>query len=120
MSATDAADLGVGEAADRIRRRELSARELVRACLDRIEAANPHLNAFVHVDADGARRAAAAADEAIARGGWLGPLHGMPLAVKDNYLTIGLPTTACSRCSRAMCPAPMPPRWRACAPPVRS
>lgn len=97
MSGTDPADLGVGEASGLIRRRELAARELVRACLGRIEMANPRLNAFVHVDADGALRAAEAADESIARGGWLGPLHGVPIAVKDNYLTAGLPTTACSR-----------------------
>lgn len=97
MSVTAPADLGIAELAHLIRRRELSAREHVSACLNRIEAANPHLNAFVHVDAEGALHAAEAADESIARGGWLGPLHGIALAVKDNYLTAGLPTTACSR-----------------------
>ena len=97
MSGTNPADLGIGELAPLVRRRKLSARELVRSCLDRIEAANPRLNAFVHVDAEAALRMADAADESIVRGGWLGPLHGIPLAVKDNYLTAGLPTTACSR-----------------------
>ena len=97
MSGNNPADLGIAELAPLLRRRELSASELMRACLDRIEAANPVLNAFVHVDAAGALHAAEAADEAISRGGWQGPLHAIPLAVKDNYLTAGMPTTACSR-----------------------
>jgi aspartyl-tRNA(Asn)/glutamyl-tRNA(Gln) amidotransferase subunit A len=97
MSVTAPINLGITDLAHLIRRRELSVQEHVSACLDRIETANPHLNAFVHVDAEGALRAAKAADESIGRGGWLGPLHGIALAVKDNYLTAGLPTTACSR-----------------------
>lgn len=97
MSGTEPADLSIAELAGLLRRRELSASELVRACLERIDAANPRLNAFVHVDAAGALHAAKMADEAIGRGGWQGPLHGIPLAVKDNYLTAGLPTTACSK-----------------------
>ena len=52
MNGTDPADLEVAEASRLIRRRQLAARELVGACLARIEAANPRLNAFVHVDAD--------------------------------------------------------------------
>jgi amidase len=61
-----------------IARRELSAVELVNAHLERIEALNPTLNAFVFVDTEGARRQARAADAAVLRGDALGPLHGIP------------------------------------------
>ncbi|MFD8572320.1 amidase [Streptomyces sp. NPDC059639] len=81
------------ELAARLRRRELSAREVVAAHLDRIERVNPALNAIVTLDAEGAARAAARADERAASGDELGPLHGLPIAFKDTHLTRGMRTT---------------------------
>ena len=66
------------ELADAIRRRELSSRELLDHYLARVERLNPALNAVVTLDPDGARRAADAADAALARGEVVGPLHGVP------------------------------------------
>ena len=79
--------------AARIRRREISAAEVVDAHLARIEQVNPILNAVVTLDADGARRAAAEADRALAAGIAPGPLHGLPIAVKDLEDTAGMRTT---------------------------
>jgi len=76
-----------------IRRREVSSRELLEHYLDRVEALNPPLNAVVTLDAEGARQAADAADEALARGGEIGPLHGVPMTIKDCYDTAGIRTT---------------------------
>lgn len=88
LCALDAVDL-----AARVRRGELSAREVVQAHLDRIERLNPAVNAIVTLDPEGALAAAAAADERQARGEELGPLHGMPIAFKDTHLTRGMRTT---------------------------
>jgi len=66
-----------------IRDRDISSAEAVDAHLRRIEAVNPRLNAVVQLGADAARTAARAADDAIARGDALGPLHGVPFTVKD-------------------------------------
>ena len=79
--------------ADAVRRRDVSSRELLEHYLGRVERLNSPLNAVVTVDADGALKAADAADEAIARGDDVGPLHGVPMTVKDTYLTAGMRTT---------------------------
>jgi amidase len=79
--------------ADAIKRREVSSRELLDEYLVRIDRLNPVLNAVVTVDRDGARRAADSADEATARGVFLGPLHGVPVTVKDAFETAGIRTT---------------------------
>ncbi len=79
--------------AERLRRKEVSARELLDAFLGRIERLNPALNAIVTLDAEGARAAASAADQAAAEGRWTGPLHGMPIAIKDTHETQGMRTT---------------------------
>lgn len=81
------------ELAGAIARREVSARAVVDAHLARIEAVNPRLNAVVRVLHDEARAAALAADQAVERGGRLGPLHGVPFTVKENIDVAGLPTT---------------------------
>ena len=81
------------EAAAMLRRKELSSRELTATLLAWIEAANPGLNAVVELGAEQAAREAAAADQATARGGDLGPLHGVPMTVKDAFDAAGLHTT---------------------------
>ena len=73
------------ELAARIRRRDLSPVEVVEACIARIEARNPSLNALVYLGFDDARRAARAAEDAVMRGADLGPLHGVPTAIKDLF-----------------------------------
>lgn len=76
-----------------LRTRELSARELLEAHLARIERVNPAVNAIVTLVADRAREAAERADERIAAGEELGPLHGLPIAHKDTHNTAGIRTT---------------------------
>ncbi len=76
---------------------EASAVEVTQAHLDRIEAVDTSVRAFLHVDTDGALAAAAAVDARRAAGGDLGPLAGVPLAMKDVVVTAGLPTTAGSK-----------------------
>jgi amidase len=77
-----------------IREKKLSAREVMQAHLRQIERVNPKVNAIVtHVPEDKLMAQAAAADDALAKGNWLGPLHGLPLGVKDLHETQGIRTT---------------------------
>ena len=76
---------------------ETSAVEVTRAHLDRIAATDGRVHAFLHVDADGALAVAADLDAARAGGAELGPLAGVPVAVKDVLTTRGMPTTCASR-----------------------
>ncbi|HET9077458.1 MAG TPA: amidase family protein [Acidimicrobiales bacterium] len=92
-SDTDLALLPAGRLADMIRRRELSSRELLELYLGRIDRLNPQLNAVVTLDAERAYREAAAADEQTARGGATGPLHGLPMTVKDAIEVAGMRST---------------------------
>jgi amidase len=87
-----------------IRGKELSAEEVVRACLERIEAVNPVLNAVVQLAADSALSQARHADAALARGKCTGPLHGVPITVKDNLATADLVSTAGTPALRAYRP----------------
>ena len=73
------------ELASRIRRRELSSVELMTSTIERIERRNPSLNAFVHLDFEQAMERARAAEAAVASGANLGPLHGVPAAMKDLF-----------------------------------
>ena len=84
------------ELAPRLRRKESSPVELTRTCLDRIERLNPALNAFITVTAESALAEARAAEVEIAQGQWRGPLHGIPVALKDLIDTAGTRTTAAS------------------------
>jgi len=74
--------------------RAISSAALTQAVLDEIAQRNPRLNAYLHVDTEGARAAAAASDARRASGAALGPLDGLTLAVKDNIDVAGMPTTA--------------------------
>ena len=85
--------LSAAALARRLRDGEVSARDVLAAHLDRIERIDPSVNAIVTVAAERAADEAAAADEALARGASPGPLHGLPLAVKDLHLTAGVRTT---------------------------
>jgi aspartyl-tRNA(Asn)/glutamyl-tRNA(Gln) amidotransferase subunit A len=87
----------LGRVRDLLRNREISARQLVDAQLARLEALEPRLNAFITVTAEEARRDADAADEEAARGELRGPLHGVPLTVKDLLWTRGTRTTSGSK-----------------------
>ena len=77
-----------------IRDREVSSEEVVRAHLERIDEVNPVLNAVVHLCANRAIDEARKADEAVAAGAELGPLHGVPMTIKDSLDTAGVCTTA--------------------------
>lgn len=89
-------ELGLRSASDlaaSIRAGDIGARELLDHYIDRVDALNPDINALVTFDLERARLAAAAADEATAAGGRLGPLHGLPCTIKDALATEGLRTT---------------------------
>ena len=92
---TDLCFLSAVELADRIRRRELSAREVMTAHLDRIERVNPSINAIVSMlPPEQCLAAADGSDRQVASGGDLGPLHGLPTAFKDLEDAVGLPTSS--------------------------
>jgi amidase len=104
------------ELARHIAAREVSCVEVMEAHLQRIQAVNPRLNAIVHVLDGPARAEAQAADRQAARGGPLGPLHGVPFTVKENIDMAGLPTTwGVQALAQAMVPvdAPVVQRLRA-------
>jgi aspartyl-tRNA(Asn)/glutamyl-tRNA(Gln) amidotransferase subunit A len=84
----------IAELVPRLRQKEVSPVELTRACLDRIEKLNPALNAFITVISESALAEARAAESEISRGEWRGPLHGIPVALKDLIDTAGTRTTA--------------------------
>jgi aspartyl-tRNA(Asn)/glutamyl-tRNA(Gln) amidotransferase subunit A len=90
-------DMTLEAAAAAIRARELSPVSLVESCLARIETLEPRLNAFISVTADLAREQARQAEREIQAGRHRGPLHGIPVAVKDLFATKGIRTTAGSR-----------------------
>jgi aspartyl-tRNA(Asn)/glutamyl-tRNA(Gln) amidotransferase subunit A len=84
------------EAGRWLREREISPVELANFCLARIEKLNPTLNAFITVTAESALAEARSAEAEIQRGQWRGPLHGIPIALKDIIDTAGVRTTAAS------------------------
>ena len=92
MQATDETRLTLTQAAALLQRRELSPLELTDAYLRRIERLNPHLNAYVTVTAERAREDARRATEQLGAGASRGPLHGVPIALKDLYDTAGIRT----------------------------
>jgi aspartyl-tRNA(Asn)/glutamyl-tRNA(Gln) amidotransferase subunit A len=93
------------ETSDLLRKGKLSPVELTKNCLAQIEELNPTLNAFITVTAELALTQAHAAEAEILRGRWRGPLHGIPLAVKDLIDTAGIRTTAASAVFKDRIPA---------------
>ena len=94
--ASGLAGLSLGEAADLLRSGKVSPVELTQACLQRIERLDPRLNAFITVAAETALVEARHAETEIRQGRWKGPLHGIPVALKDLVDTAGVRTTAAS------------------------
>jgi aspartyl-tRNA(Asn)/glutamyl-tRNA(Gln) amidotransferase subunit A len=88
--------LSLMEASRLVRSKRISPVELTQACLSRIEQLNPKLNAFITVTADSALTQAREAEADMQRGRWRGPLHGIPIALKDLLDTAGVRTTAAS------------------------
>jgi Asp-tRNA(Asn)/Glu-tRNA(Gln) amidotransferase A subunit family amidase len=92
------AELGtVRAAADAVRSGDVSAEELAQRTLDTLERTEPHVHAYVRVDAEGALERARHIDRGMRAGADVGPLNGAPIAIKDVLLTAGLPTEAGSR-----------------------
>jgi aspartyl-tRNA(Asn)/glutamyl-tRNA(Gln) amidotransferase subunit A len=85
--------LSISEASELLRQKKLSPVELTKACLDRIETLNPILNAFITIMHERALADARQAEEEIQQGKWRGPLHGIPIGLKDLIDTAGVRTT---------------------------
>ena len=92
----DPASLALAAASERVRKKVISPVELTKACLQRIEQLNPRLNAYITVTGEAALAHARDLEAEIQRGRWRGPLHGIPIALKDNIDTAGIRTTAAS------------------------
>src|ERR1700730_10028499 len=86
-------DLSISEAAELLRRKKISPVDLATACLDRIERLNPVLNAFITVTHEGTMAQARVAEDEIQHGKWRGPLHGIPIGLKELIDTAGGRTT---------------------------
>ena len=97
MTTTDIAQLSIAEAAALIGKRKLSPVELTESCLQRIGSLDARLRAFITVTREDALAAAQQAATAIAGGNYKGPLHGVPIALKDLFDTAGIRTTAGSK-----------------------
>jgi Asp-tRNA(Asn)/Glu-tRNA(Gln) amidotransferase A subunit family amidase len=94
MEAKEPSQLTVTEAAAAIRRGELTPLELARSCIDRIERVDPEIRAWVTVDRAGALREAETLTQAARAGEFRGPLHGVPIGIKDIFHAAGMRTTA--------------------------
>jgi aspartyl-tRNA(Asn)/glutamyl-tRNA(Gln) amidotransferase subunit A len=95
----------IAAASELVRRREISPVDLTRECLDTIARLNPELNAFITVTAESALEEAKLAEAEIAAGNWRGPLHGIPIGLKDLIDTAGVRTTAASAVFKGRIPS---------------
>ncbi len=102
---TDLTKLSLSEVSELVRTKRVSPVELTEECLGRIERFNPRLNAFITVTGESALREAGLAEEEIQHGNWRGPLHGIPIALKDLVDTAGVRTTAASALFKDRIPA---------------
>ena len=102
---TDLTSLSLEEASRLIRTRRISSLDLTNACLARIHIYEQLLNAFITITEEDARDRATLLDRELRGGRWRGPLHGMPLALKDNMDLAGYRTTAASAVRRNSSPA---------------
>jgi aspartyl-tRNA(Asn)/glutamyl-tRNA(Gln) amidotransferase subunit A len=96
LNRDDLAFLTISELSELIRTRKVSPVEITRLMLQRIEKLNPILNAYITVTSEPAVKSAQDAEKEIQQGKWRGPLHGVPLALKDLFDTAGVRTTAAS------------------------
>ncbi len=106
----------LAEITQEIRSKKISPVEIIELHLRRIEALQPKLNAFVHLDSEGAREQARAAESSVLRGAQLGPLHGVPLTIKSCIDVAGWPCPAGSLLRKdyvANQDAPLVSRWKA-------
>ena len=110
MIRDDVCDLEISAVAPLLRERRLSPVELTDAYLERIQRLDPSLNSYIRVMPDQARAAARQAEREIADGGWRGPLHGVPLGIKDLFDVAGVPTTMGSSILRDNVPT-LTRRW---------
>ena len=101
----DLTRFSLAEVSELVRAKQVSPVELTQACLERIARLDRKLNAFITVTAESALADARAAEEEIARGNWRGPLHGIPIALKDLVETAGVRTTAASGLRKDFIPA---------------
>lgn len=95
-AATDLATLTLKQASDLVRRRDASPVDLAQACFNRIDKYDKSINAFITVTRDQALATAREMEAELKSGKWRGPLHGIPIALKDNIDTAGIRTTAAS------------------------
>jgi len=105
LSTNEGTSLTIQDAAEQLRKKRISPVELTKACLNRIEQLNPTLNAFITIMNDSALATAREAEADIQRGHWRGPLHGIPIALKDLVDTAGVRTTAASGVFKDRIPA---------------
>ena len=110
MSQQDPTELPVHELSQQLMSRRLSPVDLVEAYLARVQAHDGKLHAYVDVYAEDARLAARGAEAAIRSGHAVGPLHGIPVALKDLIEIEGRVVTGAARCGRRAA-RPVPPRW---------
>jgi aspartyl-tRNA(Asn)/glutamyl-tRNA(Gln) amidotransferase subunit A len=105
MDKTDIPFLSAAALGELIRKKDISPVEAATAYLDRIDAVDGELHSYITVCRDEALQAAREAEQAVARGEWRGPLHGVPYAVKDQFWTKGIRTTGGSRLLADFVPA---------------
>jgi aspartyl-tRNA(Asn)/glutamyl-tRNA(Gln) amidotransferase subunit A len=101
----DLTRLSIREVSDLVRKKKVSPVELTTACLARIDRLNSPLNAFITITAESALKQAHEAEAEVQRGNWRGPLHGVPIALKDLFDTAGVRTTGGSGVFKDRIPA---------------